>query len=195
MTCFSSTLNSINSISCYVCNAPLSRDFVIQTLNFRRKCYILKTFFHDSINFFLAVGDNFISFNSTFFLKKKLFGIEFKKLLMILQIFWGNVLISKVEYWIKVKCLYALSRDWMNNAILLLTHHPQFHLNGLSFLQHNSCLSEVLDIQLFLDECILKNWNLSWPGHSFLERFVQREAFFDCIKGGFECNLLDTMAS
>ena len=64
MTCFSSTLNSINSISCYVCNAPLSRDFVIQTLNFRRKCYILKTFFHDSIYFFLAVEDNFISFTS-----------------------------------------------------------------------------------------------------------------------------------
>ena len=152
MTCFSSTLNSINSISCYVCNAPLSRDFVIQTLNFRRKCYILKTFFHDSINFFLAVGDNFISFNSTFF--QNLVWIEFKKLLINLQTFWGNVLVSKGGIWDQI---YALSHDWMNNAILLLTHRPQFHLNGLSFLQHNSCLSEVLDIQLFLDECILKN--------------------------------------
>merc|ERR1712218_773619 len=64
MTCFSSTLNSINSISCYVCNAPLSRDFVIQTLNFRRKCYVLKTFFHDSINLFLALEDNLISFTT-----------------------------------------------------------------------------------------------------------------------------------
>ena len=116
MTCFSSTLNSINSISCYVCNAPLSRDFVIQTLNFRRKCYILKTFFHDSINFFLAVGDNFISFNSTLFFKKKIVWDRIQEIIDDFTNILGQCFNFKVEYWIKVKCLYALSRDWMNNA-------------------------------------------------------------------------------